>query len=78
MIKMERFSMSVVKPKPSNHYSQSEESKILLRANENSKWNQPNCLKRGKTRVTGASRTGFSFAPDWLREWFEFCGPITE
>ena len=34
-----------------------------------------NYQKRGKTRVTSI---GIRFASDWLREWREFSGPITE
>ena len=34
-----------------------------------------NYQKRGKTRVTSI---GMRFASDWLREWREFSGPITE
>ena len=34
-----------------------------------------NYQKRGKTRVISI---GMRFASDWLREWREFSGPITE
>ena len=41
------------------------------KANENSKWKQSNCLKRGKN-AGDQDVFGFSFASDWLREWREF------
>ena len=65
-----------VKAKANNHNGRQEERKISLRANQNSKLNQPNCLKRGKTR---ASKSWLLFfASDWLKDWWQFSGPIAE
>ena len=50
---------------------QGEERKMPSKANENSKWKQANCLKRGKN-AGDQDVFGFSFASDWLREWREF------
>ena len=46
-----------------------------LRANENSKEEQINCLKYQK-KMSNYDLIGFSFASDWLREWREFSGPM--
>ena len=55
------------KQNQSNHNSQSEERKIPWRANEkNTKWKQPNCVKRMKTRQP--SRDSFKFASDWWKK----------
>ena len=37
-------------------------------------------LKRGKARENAGDQVviDVGFASDWLREWREFCGPITE
>ena len=67
------FRWSFANQKPGDQIGQSEERKIPLTANENSKENRLNCLKCGKTRVIW-----FTFASDWSREWREFSGPITE
>ena len=67
------FRWSVVNQNLGDQIGQSEERKIPLTANENSKENRLNCLKCGKTRVIW-----FTFASDWSREWHEFSGPITE
>ena len=34
--------------------------------------------KLPKARENAGDQVGFSFASDWLREWREFSGPITE
>ena len=47
-----------------------------LRANENSKEEQTNCLKYQK-KMSNYDLIGFSFASDWLREWREFSGPMS-
>ena len=47
-----------------------------LRANENSKGEQTNCLKYQK-KMSNYDLIGFSFASDWLREWREFSGPMS-
>ena len=67
------FRWSFVNQNLGDQIGQSEERKIPLTANENSKENRLNCLKCGKTRVIW-----FTFASDWSREWREFSGPITE
>ena len=67
------FRWSFVNQNLGDQIGQSEERKIPLTANENSKENRLNCLKCGKTRVIW-----FTFASDWSREWHEFSGPITE
>ena len=67
------FRWSVVNQNLGDQIGQSEERKIPLTANENSKENRLNCLKCGKTRVIW-----FIFASDWSREWRKFSGPITE
>ena len=67
------FRWSFVNQNLGDQIGQSEERKIPLTANENSKENRLNCLKCGKTRVIW-----FTFASDWSREWHEFSGTITE
>ena len=56
------FRWSFVNQKPGDQIGQSEEKKIPLTANENSKENRLNCVKCGKTRVIW-----FTFASDWWR-----------
>ena len=64
---------------PSKSNDQSEQRFMLSLANENSEWKQancPNCLKRGKTRMTEAR---FFEVCIWLVERIaQVSGPITE
>ena len=69
------FSTFRLRANQNNYNGQSHERKTPLRANENSKQKQENCLKRGKTRATEAS---LSFASDWLIEWRQISEPIRE
>ena len=56
------FRWSFVNQNLGDQIGQSEERKIPLTANENSKENRLNCVKCGKTRVIW-----FTFASDWWR-----------
>ena len=64
---MERFSIECGKTK----------TKLTTTANEQKEKYR---LKRGKARVSAGDQVviDVGFASDWLREWREFWGPITE
>ena len=83
------FRWSFVNQNLGDQIGQSEERKIPLTANENSKENRLNCLKCGKTRVYGlllhliGRESGTSFLDQsqskvQSREWRKFSGTITE
>ena len=54
---------------PPPHIGQSDQTKVLKRANENSRLKQANCTKRGKMWVT---KTRLVFESHWLRGWRDF------
>ena len=88
------FRWSFVNQNLGDQIGQSEERKIPLTANENSKENRLNCLKCGKTRdlvyewfglllhligrESGASFLDQSQSKVQSREWRKFSGTITE
>ena len=65
-----------VKAKAKQSQRPTRRKKNIFKSHQNSKLNQPNCIKRGKTR---ASKSWLLFfASDWLKDWWQFSGPITE
>lgn len=72
----QRFRLSV--PKQKREQQLRSKKQISLKANENSKLNCPNCLKRGKTWANKLWLDLPIFATDWFREWCKFSQPLSE